>query len=65
VNYDHNDDVEQIVKRSGGKTEEKWIQAEISLFTSCAILKGDSKSMWSEAKSLLPWIKQIYTESIP
>jgi hypothetical protein len=34
VNYDYNDDLEQIVKRSGGKIEEKWMQEEISLFTS-------------------------------
>jgi hypothetical protein len=34
VNYEHNDDLEQILKGSGRKTEEKWIQAEISLFIS-------------------------------
>jgi hypothetical protein len=31
VNDEHNHDLEQVVKAAGGKPEEKWMHAEISI----------------------------------
>jgi hypothetical protein len=31
VNYEPNHDLEQVVEAPGGKPEEKWMQAEISM----------------------------------
>jgi hypothetical protein len=62
VNYEHNDDLEQVVKGAGGKPEEKGMQAEISMFTNESILNGDSKRMSLEVTSLVLRPKKIHTE---